>query len=134
MLVKDAIEAQVRKIDEVKAQRELERISKEQAEETQRQQFIAAMRERLELEYGIELISDDIAAWSVKLVGVERYHMSWQLPEGSLSSKDNLHLNDVTPPGRDWKWSASHYGDYGTTKHNLDLIRALTYAVTGKCL
>lgn len=134
MLIKEAIAAQVRKIDTERAVLELQRVKRETEAEARRQQWIAAMRERLELQFVLELTSDDIAAWSVKLVGVERYHMSWALPEGSLSADENLCLDDVTPPGRDWKWSASYFGDYGSTKHNLDLIQALTYAATGKCL
>lgn len=135
MLVKDAIAAQVRKIDEVKAQRELERVKKEEAAEAQRQQWIWAMRERLELQFGLELTSDDIAVWQVESMGSQgHYHLNWTLPEGSLSPDSHLSFEDVTPPGRDWQWSASYYGDYGRTYHNLGLIQALTYAATGKSL
>lgn len=110
------------------------RYAAEQAlHEAARHEFATAMRERLELEHGLEFDDDQVATWQVDDTGTNNGTLfSFGMPfnNGDVRTAYDYRLADVTPPGGKLEWRVGAYG--GITKFNQDLIGAITYVFTGK--
>jgi hypothetical protein len=133
MNVQEAVAQQVAKIE----QRELEAAAKRAAliaqEEAACEEFRQAMRERIELEYGLAFTGGEVFPWEVKATGNNcgrLFSFRMAFDNGYVEARYDYRLADVTPPGQKLEWRAAGYGvviDFGD-----DLIAALTYVITGK--
>lgn len=136
MLVKDAIAEQLIKIEEAELRRRLAELEAKAAAEVKRQEFINTLSERIELQYGLELTVDDIAAWEVICLGGNRYDMGWNMPHGGVRLDSYMSIEEVQPGGCAKLWWRAWYNEtYRQPTVTLEaLLPALVYAQTGKQL
>jgi len=128
----EAIALYTAKIDEaerVRAQREAEQ---EAAAKAARQTWTATLRERIELQHGVRLTDEQVAAWEVKQVHEKHYEMCWVLGDGYVRTILLLTENDLMS-GQKIEWGACHYAS-GYIPGFASLIAAAAYATTGKQL
>lgn len=123
-------------IDEIVAEEERQAQAKAQANadaETKRQCFITSLRERIELQYGVELTAIDVSEWKVTEMAGNLYEMRWSVEGGSVMLALNISTEDVGDGGIDFAWSAYHAKTRWTVGFD-SLVRAIAYAKTGKSL
>lgn len=136
LTVQDAIAAHLKRIEAAELEAARIQAQKEALAEAARQRWIAAMRERIELEYGLVLTDEDVAAWTVEKMGGDSFEMDWLLSAekgNKVWPNQTLNFDNVTPPGIDWLWNAWNC-DAGQCLGFETLIAALTYAQTSKRL
>jgi hypothetical protein len=137
MLIKDAMSEYLNKVEVEYLRREQARLEAEAAAEAKRQQFIAALRERIELQYGLELTADEVTQWNVTDYGHGRYELYWCLEKGTVRLNRNATTEEISPGGIEKiEWTAWPRGDdYRSPTVTFDhLIPAVVYAQTGKRL
>jgi hypothetical protein len=105
-------------------------------EEAACEEFRQAMRERIELEYGLEFAGGEVFGWQVQRtqrddVNGAVFTFEMDLEVGVVRLMLPASLKHVGPPGDQLRWEAARkesiYRDCGT-----DLIAALTLALTGR--
>lgn len=149
MLVHDALLEHLKLIDAEEERQAQARLAIAVNAETMRQQFIDALRERIELQYELEIVDEDLAQWKVTKMSHgaavasaivaaadgDRYEMRWNLAEGNVLLALNATTDEIMP-GPDSisiSWSAYHNESRWTVAFD-SLVRALVYAKTGKSL
>jgi hypothetical protein len=135
MLVSEAIAECIKRID-AEEERKVQAMAEAEANaEVKRLEFIAALRERIESQYGLELTDAEVAEWDVKKMSGDLYEMKWAAPQGSVMLSANLNIEEVStgPDSVAIGWSAYHAMARWTASYE-NLIPALVFARTGKHL